>query len=504
MDPCALENSPEPSAAQLYEEGRFTAYLKATAGATSVEQRFTRVRALTRKGDFLGALDELAAVGPMSSGDEALLLALKSLCHSYLGDPDSARAALAAVRPKPYGPAVKFELAYAKMAVAWGKNDPDAMDRALLAVDVSASPNLYARWLYGRSWACALRGQYAAQLSFLEQAARQLRLEGAVPDVFLEATTTRAIVHLVREIYAHETFALAVTLVETVQWHEELEHERFLTYRGLAWAYALRGMHEKAFEYAYRARDVAPSDMWVAASYSDQAYLARMAGQTRISDALLDHALLRATTTDWTSRGEERISLLNLAELVADRNPEAAAKLLRIYDAIPMRVAPALALSRDSRLPAMEDYARGTVLAALGRRSDAVEHLTNAYAAFCTVGYSWRAAASALRIHVVTEQDAWLRYAADAVAEFQDSSVAEAIRQRAAAANVDPRISALTPAQRRVFALMCEGLGDKEIAQRLNISPETAKNHAAKVRSAFGVRSRAAVIASSRALATAV
>ncbi|MBV8197190.1 MAG: hypothetical protein JO263_03575 [Candidatus Eremiobacteraeota bacterium] len=504
MDPCAPAISQESSAARLYEEGRLSAYLKASAGATSPAARFTRVRALTRKGDYLGALDELAGIGPVSSEDEALLLALKSLCHSYLGDADSARAALAAVRPKPYGTAVKFELAYAKMAIAWAKNDPDAMDRALLAIDVSSSPNLYARWLYGRSWASALRGHFAAQLSFLEQTATQLSLKNATPDIFLQATTTRAIVHLVREIYAKEAFALAVRLVETVQWHEELESERFLTFRGLAWAYALRGMHEKAFEYAYRARDIAPSDMWVTASYCDQAYLARMAGQTRVSDALLEHALLRAKSTDWTSRGEERVSLLNLAELVADHDADAAGELLAIYDAIPTTIAPALALSRDARLSAMDDYARGTVLAALGQRSAAVERLTNAYATFCTVGYAWRAAASALRIHVVTEQDAWLRYAAEAVAEFQESSVAEAIRKRAAAANVDPRISALTPAQRRVFALMCEGLGDKEIAQRLNISPETAKNHAAKVRAAFGVRSRAAVIASSRALATAV
>ncbi len=504
MDPSAVASSTDCAAAQLYEQARFSAYLRGSAAATSVAERVLRVRALTRRGEYVGALDEIARIRPVRSDDEALLLALKSLCHSYLSDPESARSALAAVRPKPYGIEVKFELAYAKMAIAWSKNDPAAMDRALLAVDVSAWPNLHARWLYGRSWACALRGEYAAQLSLLEQAAVALSLKTATPDFFLQATTLRAIVHLTREIYAKETFAFAVRTIEAMPWHDELESERFLTFRGLAWAYALRGMHQQAFEYAYRARDCAPSDLWVTAAYCDQAYLARMAGQDRVSDALLQHALDRARSTDWTSRGEERVSLLNLAELVADRDADVAEELITMYDAIPTSVAPALALSRDSRLSAMEDYARGTVLAALGRRTLAVERLTNAYSSFCSIGYAWRAAASALRIHAITERDAWLGYAAEAVAEFQESPVAEQIRKRAAEANVDPRISALTPAQRRVFALMCEGLGDKEIAQRLGISPETAKNHAAKVRAAFGVRSRAAVIASSRDLATAV
>ena len=97
-----------------------------------------------------------------------------------------------------------------------------------------------------------------------------------------------------------------------------------------------------------------------------------------------------------------------------------------------------------------------------------------------------------------------LRYASDAVQDFTQSSVAEQIRRRAAATVVDPRVAALTPAQRRVFALLCEGLSDKEIAKSLSISPETAKNHAARVRVAFGVHSRAALIASARGLAEVV
>ncbi len=93
-----------------------------------------------------------------------------------------------------------------------------------------------------------------------------------------------------------------------------------MTFRILAWAYALRGMHETAMHYSFFARDIAPSAMWVTACYADQAYLARMAGENRSADALLRHAVSSAQEIEWISPGEERIALLNLVELAADRD----------------------------------------------------------------------------------------------------------------------------------------------------------------------------------------
>jgi DNA-binding CsgD family transcriptional regulator/tetratricopeptide (TPR) repeat protein len=499
-----VETTSERSPFELYSEGRLDACLRQSAGATSIAERILRVRALIRKNDHLAALDTIASIERAAPQDEVLLLALKSSCHSYRGEPDLARAALAAARPGKYDLEVRFELAYARVLIAWVESDPDAMYRALHEIDVRHVPSVYGRWLYASSWVASLRGQYHEQLRLLERAADHISSAPEAQDLFLLTKTIRAISHLVQEIYAKETFAFAVRMVETLPWNEELEAERFLTLRGLAWAYALRGMHQKAFEYAYSARDIAPSSMWVTSSYCDQAYLARMAGESRSADALLDHAVACAKETDWSTRGEERLSLLNIAELAADRDPATAREILAIYDAIQLTVEPALALAHDARLSAMEAYARGVVFAVSGDRRAAIDQLTSAYEAFCSIGYAWRAAAAALRIHAVTAEDAWLRYASEAVAEFTESSVAEEIRKRAAGAVVDPRVAALTPAQRRVFALLCEGLGDKEIAQRLGISRETVKNHAVRVRAAFGVHSRAALIASTRSFALAV
>ena len=57
----------------------------------------------------------------------------------------------------------------------------------------------------------------------------------------------------------------------------------------------------------------------------------------------------------------------------------------------------------------------------------------------------------------------------------------------------DPRVaSLLTPREREVVDLLADGLEYKQIAERLNISPNTVNNHLAHVResSAFTARSR--------------
>jgi DNA-binding CsgD family transcriptional regulator len=447
---------------------------------------------------YRDALAAIAAVRAAKPEEEALLRALESSCHSLQGSVSMARRALMSIRPQTYSRDTVFEIAYARMLLAWVEGVPDAMYDALHQVDVTHSPHLYGQWLYARSWIAALRGDYREQLRLLEQAIAHIVETPAAYDVTLLANATRSLVHLVREIAAPRTFEFAVDVADSLPWTLDLEGERFLTFRGLAWAYALRGSHDKALQYAYFARDIAPSVRWVTACYADQAYLARMANENASGDALLRHAVACAEETDWTSPGEERVAILNLIELTADRDLPAACRLMDIYDAIPVTLSPRLALARDQRLRAMEEYARGCIFAASGDCTAAVELLASAYSVYCSINYAWRAAAAALRLHAVTNEVTWLRLAGEAVADFAESSVARDIRTRAVGAE-DPRLAAMTPAQRRVFGLICKGLSDKQIAENLGISPETVKNHAARVRLAFGVHSRAALIAATKA-----
>ena len=72
--------------------------------------------------------------------------------------------------------------------------------------------------------------------------------------------------------------------------------------------------------------------------------------------------------------------------------------------------------------------------------------------------------------------------------------LAEALRETRAAADraraADRRLSSLTPREREVLALLAEGLGSREIAERLTVSLPTARGHVQVVLEKLGVHSR--------------
>ena len=56
-----------------------------------------------------------------------------------------------------------------------------------------------------------------------------------------------------------------------------------------------------------------------------------------------------------------------------------------------------------------------------------------------------------------------------------------------------PPITALTPRERDIAALVVEGLSNAEIARRLVLSPGTVGNHIAHIMRALGMRNRVQV-----------
>ena len=65
----------------------------------------------------------------------------------------------------------------------------------------------------------------------------------------------------------------------------------------------------------------------------------------------------------------------------------------------------------------------------------------------------------------------------------------------APAARSDLPRAALTGREREVLRLVAEGLSDREIAQRLVLSPHTVHRHVANIRTKLGRPSRAAAVA---------
>ena len=77
-----------------------------------------------------------------------------------------------------------------------------------------------------------------------------------------------------------------------------------------------------------------------------------------------------------------------------------------------------------------------------------------------------------------------------AEAEEADVVVSERVIATAAPATLPQEGAALTPRELDVLRLVAQGLGNKEIAAGLDLSPHTVKYHLASVLAKLGVRSR--------------
>ena len=93
------------------------------------------------------------------------------------------------------------------------------------------------------------------------------------------------------------------------------------------------------------------------------------------------------------------------------------------------------------------------------------------------------------RNHVLLEHEpAWQRFQQEVLAFVQQDQ----------AATNDPVFAALSGRERQVLTLMAEGLSNAEIAERLQISEKTVRNHASNIFDKLGVWSRAQAIVFAR------
>lgn len=92
--------------------------------------------------------------------------------------------------------------------------------------------------------------------------------------------------------------------------------------------------------------------------------------------------------------------------------------------------------------------------------------------------------------HVLLEgEPAWERFC-DEVLRFTGVS--------GGSETADPAFAALSPRENQVLSLIAEGLGNADIAERLNISEKTVRNHVSNVFDKLGVWSRAQAIVFAR------
>ena len=91
------------------------------------------------------------------------------------------------------------------------------------------------------------------------------------------------------------------------------------------------------------------------------------------------------------------------------------------------------------------------------------------------------------RNHILLEHEpAWARFC-EAILDFMGMAAVPA-------AGEDPAFAALSSREREILALIAEGLGNAEIAERLSISDKTVRNHISNIFDKLGVWTRAQAI----------
>lgn len=138
-----------------------------------------------------------------------------------------------------------------------------------------------------------------------------------------------------------------------------------------------------------------------------------------------------------------------------------------------------LALLPEVRVPTLVLHARGDAAVPLSQGHVLASGLPNAQ--FVELDS---------QNHILLEHEpAWTRFK-DAVLEFTGV--------HGAPAGEDPAFATLSRREREILALMAEGLGNAEIAERLSISDKTVRNHVSNLFDKLGVWSRAQAIVFAR------
>lgn len=150
--------------------------------------------------------------------------------------------------------------------------------------------------------------------------------------------------------------------------------------------------------------------------------------------------------------------------------PEIAARLLESRATLDV-----IALLDEVRTPTLVLHARGDVVAPIAEGHILAAGIPGAQ--FVELDS---------KNHVLLENEpAWERFC-DEVLEFMGL--------KGSPRGEDPAFASLSPREREVLALMTEGLGNAEIAERLSISEKTVRNHVSNLFDKLGVWTRAQAI----------
>jgi DNA-binding CsgD family transcriptional regulator len=280
---------------------------------------------------------------------------------------------------------------------------------------------------------------------------------------------------------------------ETNTWSDDTRIERFHVLEYLAWLSLLEGQVGRAWDERQRALSLTVDTSYHASALTSAANIAGIVGD-RFSEAryfdLAGSLLLRGDQLALDV--DRRIAMLAFVASAPPANLDAARKVFTLYERTRARKTERLALEDDRRMEGFELYARGKLALAEGRTQQGIAELEKALDLWSRLGYRLRVAVTANALRSVTGDPRYAEVALEALRSAPNAWLRPALER---GSDADNPLAQLTPAERRVLGELCKGKKAREIADSFDRSFNTINNHTRAIFTAFGVRSRAALVA---------
>jgi DNA-binding CsgD family transcriptional regulator len=277
---------------------------------------------------------------------------------------------------------------------------------------------------------------------------------------------------------------------ESTTWPDDMRIERLRILTSLSWLSLLEGDVQRAWDERQDALTLAVDTPGWAGALVDAAIVSGVAGDRFAERRYLERAGALLSTSDAATPGvEDGIAMLAFVAATPAANSQTARTILRQYERARLH---GMQGAESESIQAFELYARGKLAIADGATAAGVADLERSLEIWARLGYRLRVAIIA---NVLRGATADRRYAVVALDALRHAPAAWLRPQLARRANGADPLAELTPAERRVLVELCKGKKAREIADLFGRSFNTINNHTRAIFAAFGVRSRAALVA---------
>lgn len=389
------------------------------------------------------------------------------------------------------------EIAYYRALSRWSSHRLDEAESIVETALPRATDAVRSRLLQLLGWIDVRRENYGAAAQQFSAALEALD-KARHPDIMGRAHILHALGIIAAETIDLRLGRLVRRQYETFAWTDDTRIERFYALETLTWLSLLEGEIGRAWDERQFALTLTVNSGHHASALISAARIAGIVGDRYSSSRYLELAgalLLRGDQVGLDV--DRRLVMLSFAVSVPTADVATARKVMALYDRTPPRRTDMLAFEGDRRVEAYELHARAKIALAEGRKRDAEEAFRQSIDLWMRLGYRLRTAIVATDLRDATGERRWAQIGLDALRNLPNAWLRATLER---GSGEDDPLSKLTPAERRVLMELCKGKKAREIAAEFGRSFNTINNHTRRVFAAFGVRTRAALVAKCAAL----